>query len=232
MGNNDSSFTWRKIPVYNVYGIRIYFENSWSVCPDIWIRNETKWWDNLFDAGRDQHQPYFSRRSRNPEIRIEIMWPRDTLWHPYVTLSLEICHVTSLFVKYSGISCSNIKIGGFWQKPFWYIFGSRNKWRFGFGSNVVWVRPKHFRFCSWETSDWALEKTIKLKFKYIQIPLMRDHKMFVKWMMALAPGSLPCEASSAQSPATLQPPKHPSLTLIARNGHPSDHFYLTDSIRA
>ena len=26
------------------------------------------------------------------------MWPRDTLWHPYVTLSLEICHVT-LFLK-------------------------------------------------------------------------------------------------------------------------------------
>lgn len=95
---------------------------------------------------------------------------------------------------------------------------------------LVWVR--YFLVCSLETSDRALEKTIKMKFKYIQIPLMRDHKMFVKWMMALAPGSLPCEASSAQSPATLQPPKHPSLTLIARNGHPSDHFYLTDSIRA
>ena len=79
----------------------------------------------------------------------------------------------------------------------------------GLGLVVTWLRfgQKHFGFCSLETSGRALEKTIKMKFKYIQIPLMRDHKMFVKWMMALAPGSLPCEASSAQSPATLQPPK-------------------------
>jgi len=108
-----------------------------------------------------------------------------------------------------------------------FLVSKRNNKNFWFGFS-----QKYFLICSLETSDRALEKTIKMKFKYIQIPLMRDHKMFVKWMMALAPGSLPCEASSAQSPATLQPPKHPSLTLIARNGHPSDHFYLTDTIRA
>ena len=133
-------------------------------------------------------------------------------------------------------------------KVLWYFLSKYQDWRVltkivlvyfwfpkqGLGLEVMQFGfdQKHFRFCSLETSGRALEKTIKLKFKYIQIPLMRDHKMFVKWMMALAPGSLPCEASSAQSPATLQPPKHPSLTLIARNGHPSDHFYLTDTIGA
>ena len=61
---------------------------------------------------------------------------------------------------------------------------------------------------------WVLKKAIKWSSSTFRFLLWGTIKCLLNWMMALAPGSLPCEASSAQSPATLQPPKHPSLTLI------------------